>query len=243
VSESASPTRDSLLAGALTLWQPARGHGYRFDLDPVLLAGFAPPAGHILDLGAGCGVIGLLLLALGKSEQVTAVEIQPELAALAGRNARENLADSRMRVLCGDLRRLDLPRVDAVVFNPPYFRTGEGRVPPDQGRAAGRYESAGTLADFMAAAARALENGGRVSGIVPARRACEVESGLIAHGLFLQRRRDVCARAGQSFRALLWQAVKAPGARAEPPVVEPPLVVHATSGREFSPEVRALLRE
>jgi tRNA1Val (adenine37-N6)-methyltransferase len=227
----------------LTLWQPARGHGYRFDLDPVLLAGFAEPAGNVIDLGAGCGVVGLLLLAFGKATRVTAVEIQPELAELARQNALGNDFESRMTVLCGDLRTLDLPRVDLVVFNPPYFKAGEGRVPPDRGRAAGRYETSGTLADFIAAGARAVVDGGRLNAIVPARRAREVESVFSDHGLALTRRRHVCSREGQNPRHLLWQAVKPPGAQPEAPVTEPPLVVHGSAGREFSPEVRTLLRE
>ena len=54
-------TRDTLLKGTLALWQPAKGHGYRYNLDPVLLSGFAPAKGTILDLGSGCGVLRHLI--------------------------------------------------------------------------------------------------------------------------------------------------------------------------------------
>src|SRR5688572_25658633 len=97
-------SKDALWGGKLTLWQPARGRGYRFNLDPVLLYGFAPPAAHTVDLGAGCGVLGLLLAAGGKAQRVTAIEIQPELAILAAKNADENGLRGRYEVLTGDLR-------------------------------------------------------------------------------------------------------------------------------------------
>ena len=174
---------------------------------------------------------------------MTAVEIQPELAELAARNADENGVRDRLRVLAGDLRRMELPRVDAVAFNPPYFKAGEGRAPPEAGRAVGRYESHGTLADFIRAAVGSTIDGGRLSAIVPFARGREVMALCAAHGASVSRRREVCSRAGSRPRHLLWEAVRTHEARLTPPVDEPPLVVHGDAGRAFSPEVRALLRE
>ena len=43
LSQPAPPvTRDTFWHGRLAVWQPARGHGYRFNLDPVILARFLP---------------------------------------------------------------------------------------------------------------------------------------------------------------------------------------------------------
>ena len=55
--------RDTFWGGRLTLWQPARRAGYRFNIDPVLLASAVPSGDHAIDLGAGCGILGILLLA------------------------------------------------------------------------------------------------------------------------------------------------------------------------------------
>ena len=55
-------TRDTLLNGELVLWQPAKGNGYRFNLDPIFLASFVTLSDTVIDLGAGCGVLGLFLL-------------------------------------------------------------------------------------------------------------------------------------------------------------------------------------
>ena len=58
-------TVDAICRGAVTLAQPRRG--YRFNIDSVLLADFtrrivsSPVEDLVVDLGAGCGVVGLLL--------------------------------------------------------------------------------------------------------------------------------------------------------------------------------------
>jgi len=240
------PTRDSLWGGALTLWQPARGHGYRFNLDPVLLSGFASAAEHVLDLGAGVGVLGVLLLAAKKAARVTAVEIQSGLADLARRNAAANAELGPLFVVDGDCRVVALPRVDAVVFNPPYFKCDAGRAAPESGRDAGRRERHGTLADFVACAAAVLLPGGTIAAIVPAARGAELESLLREVGATALRRRLVVPRLGAPAGHCLLEATVAgrpsAGAHSAPLLDEPALVVHVGAGREFSPEVRAYLR-
>lgn len=233
-------TRDALLGGELTFWQPARGRGYRFNLDPVLLADFAPRAPHIVDFGAGCGVIGLLLLALGKAERVTAVERQSDLADLARRNAVENGLSSRFAVVDGDLRQVELPRADGAVFNPPYFKLGEGRPPPDRGRGAGRHELYGTLADFVDRALGVVDRGGPISLILKQQRAAELRRIVADHGASVVRSRAVVSREAESPRGAMIE-LGAVSRAAE--IIERPLVVHAGVDREYSDEVRAMLRE
>ncbi len=234
-------TRDALLGGELVLWQPPRGGGYRFNIDPVLLSGFAPPAPHVLDLGAGCGVIGLLMLKTGRAERVTAVEVQPVLAALAERNGRENDLGRELDVIIGDLRDVELPRVDAVVFNPPYFSAGSGRAPPDPGRGAGRHELHGTLSDFVRLAADRVVEDGPISVVVRHERCDELAGSFAANGVTVTRRRDVLPRPGAAPKHVLVEARH--GARGAEPVVEAPLIVHAGEGRPYSDEVLRLLRE
>ena len=119
--DTPSVTRDTFWHGRLAVWQPARGHGYRFNLDPVVLARFCPVSDAAVELGAGCGILSLLLLASGKVRRIQAVEVQPLLADLARRNALENGLKERLSVLQADLREIHGPRVDLVAFNPPYF--------------------------------------------------------------------------------------------------------------------------
>jgi tRNA1Val (adenine37-N6)-methyltransferase len=99
----AEETLDSILGGALRLYQPRRG--YRFSVEAVLLARFAAarPAARVLELGAGCGVVALIYAALARPREVVAIEIQPALAALIARNAAFNDL-GMVRAVCADLR-------------------------------------------------------------------------------------------------------------------------------------------
>lgn len=232
-------TRDALWGGALTFWQPARGFGYRFNLDPVLLSGFVGRAEHVLDLGAGCGVIGTLLLAQGKAGRVTSVEIQTELADHARRNVLENGDEKLHTIVEGDLRTVELPTVDCVVFNPPYFRAGEGRSAPDPGREMARRERHGTLADFISRGLAALATGGSLYIVLRVDRLQEISETLENFGAAIVKTRLVQSRPERTARHVLVQS-KLGAAGAAPAVIEP-LIVHQDDG--YSDEVRALLQQ
>ena len=71
---------DSIGRGALELEQPREG--YRFNIDPVILADFAAARAvspeRIVDLGAGVGIVGLLLALRFPAARVLLVELQLE---------------------------------------------------------------------------------------------------------------------------------------------------------------------
>lgn len=240
-------TCDYLWRGRLSFWQPAKGHGYRFNLDPVLLAGFAATFsyGHVMDFGAGCGIVGILLLALGKAERITAVEVQPTLAALIERNAHANGFGGRVEVLTGDLRRLRLPQVDGVVFNPPYYPAAQFRPCAHPGRDQGRREQNGTLADFVRCALMALGHHSphaSVSAIVPAVRYQEVCRHIEAAGGRVTAAQQVQPRAyGPAAHMLVAGARRAPELSHgdEPARLWAPLVLHQGKARHYTPQINA----
>ena len=224
-------TRDAIFEGRLPLWQPRPG--YRFNLDPILLAGFARPAASVIDLGAGCGVLGLALMVMGKAHSLTLVEILPEMAALATRNIDENAFADKARVVNGDLRSLVVGPAEHVVFNPPYFEAARGRGAASDSRDVGRHERNGGLADFVGCAWDSLTDGGFASAIVPVGRGDELRAAWTARGGTVRRAREVCSRAGDPPRHLLFEGVKG----ASTPVHEQPLVVHRDGARDYSAEV------
>ena len=111
----------------------------------------------VCELGAGTGLLSLLLLAREPELTVTGVELQPQACALFRRTAEENGLQGRMHCLEGDLRQGLLPpgRFRLAVANPPYFPPGAGAVAPDAARRTARAATDRTLAQLCAAAARA----------------------------------------------------------------------------------------
>ncbi len=110
--------------------------GFTYGTDALLLAAFArgKSGGRCADLGCGAGSISLLLAGAGKYEHVTAVEAQPEYAALARRNAALNSLDDRIAVIEADIRALPGSlRFDAVLTNPPYMKVSSGKAAADSG--------------------------------------------------------------------------------------------------------------
>ena len=87
----------------------------------------------VCELGAGTGLLSLLLLAREPELTVTGVELQPQACALFRRTAEENGLQGRMHCLEGDLRQGLLPpgRFRLAVANPPYFPPDAGAARPD----------------------------------------------------------------------------------------------------------------
>jgi len=225
----------------LRLSQP--GRGYRFSIDPFLLAAFVRPRPRerLADLGAGVGVIGLILAARHPTLSVTAIEVQPALSRHARANAAANGLAGRCTVVEGDLREAPrlLPRgtFDRVVANPPFRAPGAGRVSVDPGRALARQEVGATLADFAAAAAALLRHGGAFDLVHTPARLPELVRTLAAAGLEAKRLRMVVPTPGAAPRLLLLEACRGgrPGL-----AVLPELAVHERPGH-YSPEVALAL--
>ena len=238
-------TSDTLRAGRVRIYQPARGA--RMSLDPVLLEGFLrPPHGRFLDIGCGTGALSFLLLARDPAAMGVGVELQPRLAALATRGRDDNGWQQRLEIVTGDVRnaaqmgdRLGAAKFDLVATNPPYRTLAGSRRPPDEERALAHQEIALALAEWVACAARAVRPGGRVAVVFPAERAGELFAALHDRDLIVCRMRAVYPRVGETASRVLVEAER--GGR-RPLVIEPPLVVHA-DGTRYSPEVARLLDE
>ncbi len=166
----ADVTEDAILGGRLVLRQPRRGH--RFGHDAILLA--AAVAAHCgeraVELGAGVGAAGLALAHRVAGLDVTLVELDPTLAALACDNAKHNGLADRVRVVCLDVTApadafaavgLDAAATDHVLMKPPFNLS---RNPsPDRGRRLAHDADAATLVQWLSAAERLLRPGGAIT--------------------------------------------------------------------------------
>lgn len=163
--------------------------GYRFSVDAVLLAEFARPwvGRTVVEFGAGCGIVSLLIGILSTQARIFALEIQQSLACLASENVALNDLIDRITVLCCDLKAVSSAdfesEVDCVVCNPPYYPLGAGRLNSNDQRAQARHELRANLDDIIAAARRTIKKSGSLIMIYPAERTGEVVAAMHTGGI------------------------------------------------------------
>ena len=149
-----------ILSGKFTL--RLREGTFPLSTDSMVLADFVkiPRSARILDLGSGCGTLGLLLCARDDGCAVTGVELTEDAHRCALENIRDNALEGRLYSICADLRSmpdaLKPGSFDLCVSNPPYFSGGEvSRKTP-----LARREDCCSPADLFAAASKYLRYGG-----------------------------------------------------------------------------------
>jgi len=102
--------------------------GFPLSTDSMVLSDFVrlPKNARVLDLGSGCGTLGLLLCARDDTCSVTGIELSAAAHAAALENIRRNGLDLRLSSICADLRTMPIEpgRYDVCVSNPPYFSGG-----------------------------------------------------------------------------------------------------------------------
>ena len=132
---------------------------FPLSTDSMVLADFVklPKNARVLDLGAGCGTLGLLLCARDKGCRVTGLELDEVAHRGATQNIDRNGLADRMESVQGDLRKTSLPlgTFDVCVSNPPYFTGG-----PSAKLTAARRTDCCTMAELFAAATKSLKFGG-----------------------------------------------------------------------------------
>ena len=135
---------------------------FPLSTDSMVLAHFAklPRNAHVLDLGAGCGTLGLMLCAGKPDCTVTGVELDETAHRSALENIRGNALDGRMQSICADLRTVPTlfptGAFDCCISNPPYFSGG----PASRETPLARREDRCSPSDLFRAAAWGIKYGG-----------------------------------------------------------------------------------
>jgi tRNA1(Val) A37 N6-methylase TrmN6 len=232
-------TRDSIAlrgAGAVTIAQPKKG--FRFTLDSLLLADFCriKPRDRILELGAGTGVISLLLAKKFPTARFVADEFEPGAYRLLTHNIDTNGFRERIIPVDRDVKYLNRSiapgAFDVIVANPPYTKAGTGRTSPSAVRQSARQDHAAPLPVWLNRH-DLLKNRGRLFLVFSAHRAGELICLLRERTLEPKRLRFVHPFQDKPASLLLLEAVKAGGTGLE---VLPPLIVHGPDG-EHSKEL------
>jgi len=100
--------------------------GYRYNSDSLILYDFISnlnPKGKVLDIGSGCGIVGLLLKRDFTEICLNQIDIQPLHVELTKKNADKNSLDSK--VLHVDILNHNFEeKFDMIVTNPPFYNKG-----------------------------------------------------------------------------------------------------------------------
>ena len=233
---------DDLNRGGLQILQKEKG--FRFGTDAVLLADFAAPKPfeRVADLGAGGGILSILMADAEPTATIDAVEWQEDMCLMARRSVKGNGLTERVHVHHLDVRHA--PRVlgysghSMVICNPPYNPRGTAPSSPDPAHSLARHEGESSVEDFVECAAKLLKNGGRAAFIYPAPRLFDLMCAMRANRLEPKRVRLILDKPGATPKLALLGAVKGAGSWLD---WLPPLILRDEEGTP-SVEYRRIYR-
>lgn len=222
--------------------------GYRFSVDSLLVFFFVNIAHvkKIADLGAGSGVIGLLLAKKYSKARVYLVELQQGLYENCIRNIKINNLQDRVMALKEDIRLiakgisipfLEENTFDLIVSNPPFRAPDTGRISPEDERAIARHELTLRIDDLLKASHRLLKTGGRICLIYLPERLTELLLKLRTSGLEPKRLRFVHSKLREPARMVLVEAAKG---RRQGLIIEKPFIIYNDQGI-YTEEMKSIL--
>ncbi len=205
--------------------------GYRFSVDALLLSDFSriKKGSKVCDLGAGTGVISLIIAKRKPSCEIHAIEIQNSLFELLVENISINHAQNIIP------HHLDIRKVkeefppgsfNHILSNPPFRPPDSGRLCLNSQEALSRHEILVTLPEILEAGRWLLRPGGRFSIIYPAERLVFLIRLMSEIGLEPKRLKCVFPKMGQKARLVLVEGVKDAGVELR---IEPPLFLNEQS--------------
>ena len=204
--------------------------GFPLSTDSIALSGFVklPRGAQVLDLGSGCGTLGVLLCARYDDCSITGIELDPVAHQTALSNAEKNGIHARLTSICADIRAISshvkLGAFQVCISNPPYFSGGpESKTVP-----LARKDECCSMEDLFAAAAYALKYGGDFFLVHKPEKlaqlcACAVKNNLEPKRLCLLRHKEngpvalvllQCRKGGKP--GLLWEEVSLHDSQGDP---------------------------
>jgi len=203
---------------------------FPLSTDSMVLAEFVklPKNARVLDIGAGCATLGILLCAKDSACHVTGIEISAPAHRGALDNIHNNALEHRLESIHADartLRQLVVPGSFSIcVANPPYFSGG----PASSLHKDARREDTFSPEDLMQGAAWALKTGGDLFVVHRPEKLGQLIALGAREGLETKRLRLVRHQEGGPVALLLLQLRK--GAR--PGLVIEEAALHLADGRQ-----------
>ncbi|WP_263832898.1 tRNA1(Val) (adenine(37)-N6)-methyltransferase [Sulfurospirillum oryzae] len=219
----------------MNLFQPERG--YRYNSDTLLLYDFISsfhPKGQLLDVGCGCGILGLLLKRDFPSITMHLLDIQEQNCMIAHANAEQNHIEIAS-FTCKDFLETKFEhKFDMIVSNPPFYHKG-GVKSEDDALSLSRHSSALPFAAFASKVTKTLSNRGYFCFCYDAKQLDHLMATLLANGLNVEDLCFVYPKEEKEASLVLIRARKNSKTLCK---IHPPLFIY--TGETFSPRVQAI---
>ena len=119
-----------------------------------------------LEIGAGQGIISILLSDLENISQIDAVEIQEKIFGYLEKNIKNNELTDKIIPIFSVVKEIE-GEYDYIFSNPPYMKTNSGKMPNTEEEKISKYEITLNLEELTLEIKRLLKNGGEFFVIVP----------------------------------------------------------------------------
>lgn len=150
--------------------------GYRFNSDSMILSWYIynilikNEIKESLEIGAGTGVVSIVLKKRGWKSKITCVEIQEEMFSMLSKNITDNNLSKDLGPVHADFRSFadkGTKRFDLIFSNPPFFGVDTGKINENNAKAQSRHEFFGNLNDFFISSIKILKKNGHFVFVYP----------------------------------------------------------------------------
>ncbi|MDA3916091.1 MAG: tRNA1(Val) (adenine(37)-N6)-methyltransferase [Deltaproteobacteria bacterium] len=231
------------MGSKIKIFQPEKG--YRFSIDPFILAAHIEGTGNqkVIDIGCGCGIIPLILSLKSSALKITGIEIQKELYDCAKKNILTNKLENSINIIHGDIKNIDTSdingKADIIVSNPPYKKKGSGRLNPDSQKAIARHEITLDIDMLFKCSGRLLKEKSRLYIIFPAQRLSDLVLTMEHYSFSPEFIRFVHTKKYSTAKRVILCAGKNSNS---PCVVHPPFYIYEDENK-FSKEYLSLFKD
>ena len=214
--------------------------GFCFGIDSVLISDFAKrikKGSKVLDLGTGTGIISVLLSKKQDNLKIYGIEIQEDVAEMAGRTVKLNSLEDCITIINDNLKNLEnhfpLNSIDAIVTNPPYKKNNTGLKSEEYRNLISRHEIECTLEDIIVISKRLLKDKGEFYMVNRAERLVDIISLMRKNKIEPKEIRFVHSKPNESPTLILIKGVKNAGEFLK---IDKPLIIYNENG-EYTDEI------
>ena len=145
---------------------------------------------HILDIGAGTGLLSLMLAQKLKNAKIDAIEINEEAALKANENFDASPWKNRLQIYQNRVQNFHSNiKYDVIICNPPFYENDLRST--DKTKNTAHHSTELSLPELIIAIKRLLNDDGHFTVLLPYHRSSEMETLALAARFFLQQKTSV----------------------------------------------------